>query len=126
MPSSVNPHAPASFNASMSTSSRPFNEREIAAAWKIRIFSLEARERLSLRTGTESTVGEVFAMQIAELHDAAAVKARRQLSRCECRLVGLDAAVAPVEVNAEQHDQNEQVAPEMMFFSLSRHGNSNL
>ena len=44
----------------------------------------------------------------------------------ECRLVGLDAAVAPVEVNAEQHDQNEQVAPEMMFSSLSRHGNSNL
>ena len=30
MPSSVNPHAPASFNASMSTSSWPFNEREIA------------------------------------------------------------------------------------------------
>ena len=43
MPSSVNPHAPASFNASMSTSSRPFNEREIAAAWKIRISSLEAQ-----------------------------------------------------------------------------------
>ena len=37
------------------------------AAWKIRIFSLEARARLSLRTGTESTVGEVFAMQMTEV-----------------------------------------------------------
>ena len=64
MPSSVNPHAPASFNASMSTSSWPFNEREIAAAWKIRISSLEARARLSFRVSVLSTVGDVFAIQI--------------------------------------------------------------
>lgn len=59
--------APASFKASISVSSCPFRLQEIEAAWKIRIFSLEARERLSLRTGTESTVGEVFAMQITEV-----------------------------------------------------------
>ena len=68
----MNPQAPAAASSFIEVISSPLSPQETAAAWKIWMSSKASRSISSLRTGTESMTGEVFAIQITEVNPPAA------------------------------------------------------